>query len=110
MQTILKLLGGIYPPGDSAALAVNTNFSGLWLDPTGNRTHVDRISSKRSIHSTTDRFKKIFLTAQYTPIVLLFSYPSLALHYNDFRCSMMLIILKLSFNYACLEFRLPMVL
>ena len=30
---------------------------GLWFDPTGNRTQVNRFSSTRSIHSTSDRFK-----------------------------------------------------
>ena len=35
--------------------AVNTNFYSLWFDSTGNRTRVYRFSSRRSIHSTTDR-------------------------------------------------------
>ena len=35
--------------------AVNTNFYSLRFDPTGNRTRVYRFSSRRSIHSTTDR-------------------------------------------------------
>ena len=39
-----------------ARKAVNTNFYCLWFDPTGNRTRVYRFSSRRSIHSTTDRF------------------------------------------------------
>ena len=39
----------------SSREAVNTNFSSLWFDPTGNRTRVYRFSSRRSIHSTTDR-------------------------------------------------------
>ena len=30
-------------------------FYCLWFDPTGNRTRVYRFSSRRSIHSTTDR-------------------------------------------------------
>ena len=34
---------------------MNTNFYSLWFDPTGNRTRVYRFSSRRSIHSTTDR-------------------------------------------------------
>ena len=32
---------------------MNTNFSSLWFDPTGNRTRVYRFSSRRSIHLTT---------------------------------------------------------
>ena len=39
----------------SSREAVNTNFYSLWFDPTGNRTRVYRFSSRRSIHSTTDR-------------------------------------------------------
>ena len=35
--------------------AVNINFCGLWFEPTGNQTRVYRFSSRRSIHSTTDR-------------------------------------------------------
>ena len=38
-----------------AGEAVNTNFCSLWFDPTESRTQVLRLSSKRSIHSTTDR-------------------------------------------------------
>ena len=34
---------------------VNTNFYRLWFDPTGNRTRVYHFSSRRFIHSTTDR-------------------------------------------------------
>ena len=34
---------------------VNTNFYNLWFDPTRNRTRAYRFSSRRSIHSTTDR-------------------------------------------------------
>ena len=41
----------------SSRKAMNTNFYSLWLDPTGNRTRVYRFSSRRSIHSTTDRLK-----------------------------------------------------
>ena len=41
----------------SSRKAVNTNFYSLWFDPTGNRTRVYRISSRRSIHSTTDRIR-----------------------------------------------------
>ena len=41
----------------SSRKAVNTNFYSLWLNPTGNRTRIYRFSSRRSIHSTTDRFK-----------------------------------------------------
>ena len=40
----------------SSREAVNTNFYSLWYDPTENRTRVYRFSSRRSIHSTTDRF------------------------------------------------------
>ena len=40
----------------SSREAVNTNFYSLWFDSTGNRTRVYRFSSRRSIHSTTDRF------------------------------------------------------
>ena len=36
---------------------VNTKFYSLWFDPIGNWTRVHRFSSRRSIHSTTDRFK-----------------------------------------------------
>ena len=39
----------------SSREAVNTNFYSLWFDSTGNRTRVYRFSSRRSIHSTTDR-------------------------------------------------------
>ena len=42
----------------SSREAVNTNFYSLWFDPTGNRTRVCRFSSRRSIHSTTDRCKR----------------------------------------------------
>ena len=38
---------------------MNTNFYSLWFDSTGNRTSVDRVSSRRSIHSTTDRLSII---------------------------------------------------
>ena len=38
--------------------AVNINFYSLWFDQTGNRTLVYRFSSRRSIHSTTDRYKR----------------------------------------------------
>ena len=41
----------------SSRKAVNTNFYSLWFDPTRNRTRVYRFSSRRSIHSTTDRLK-----------------------------------------------------
>ena len=41
----------------SSREAVNTNFYSLWFDSTGNRTRVYRFSSRRSIHSTTDRSK-----------------------------------------------------
>ena len=43
----------------SSRKAVNTNFYSLWFDPTGNRIRVYRFSSRRSIHSTTDRLKLI---------------------------------------------------
>ena len=36
-------------------ISTNTNFYSLWFDPTGNGTQVYRFSSRRSIHSTTDR-------------------------------------------------------
>ena len=39
----------------SSREAVKTNLYCLWFDPTGNRTRVYRFSSRRSIHSTTDR-------------------------------------------------------
>ena len=39
----------------SSREAVNTNFYSLRFDPTGNRTRVYRFSSRRSIHSTSDR-------------------------------------------------------
>ena len=42
--------------GTSSREAVNTNFCSLSFDPTGNRTQVYRFSSRRSMHSTTDRF------------------------------------------------------
>ena len=38
-----------------AGKLVNTNFYSLWFDPTENRTRVYRFSSRRSIHSTTNR-------------------------------------------------------
>ena len=38
---------------------VNTNFYSLWFDPTENRTRAYRISSRRSFHSTTNRFTVI---------------------------------------------------
>ena len=38
---------------------MNTNFYSLWYDPTGNRTRVYRFSSRRSIHSTTDRLNAV---------------------------------------------------
>ena len=41
----------------SSREAVNTNFYSLWFDSTGNRTRVYRFSSRRSIHSTTDRYR-----------------------------------------------------
>ena len=44
-----------------ARKAVNTNFYSLWFDPTGNRTRVYRVSSRRSIHSTTDRLVCVVL-------------------------------------------------
>ena len=44
----------------SSREAVNTNFYSVWLDPTGNRTRVYRFSSRRSIHSTTDRLNLNF--------------------------------------------------
>ena len=34
---------------------MNTNFYSLWFDPTRNQTRVFRFSSRRCIHSTTDR-------------------------------------------------------
>ena len=37
---------------------MNTNFYSIWFDPISNRTPVDHFSSKRSIHSTTDRSSK----------------------------------------------------
>ena len=40
----------------SSRKAVNTNFYGLWFDPTGNRTRVYRFSSRRSIHLNTDHY------------------------------------------------------
>ena len=43
-----------------AGKLVNTKFYSLWFDPTENRTRVYRFSSRRSIHSTTDR-----LTVRY---------------------------------------------
>ena len=42
-----------------AGKLVNTNFYCLWFDPTGNRTRVYRFSSRRSIHSTSDRFTEL---------------------------------------------------
>ena len=39
----------------SSRKAVNTNFYNFWFDQTGNRTRVYRFSSRRFIHSTTDR-------------------------------------------------------
>ena len=36
---------------------MNINVYSLWYDPIGNRTQVYRFSSRRSIHSTTDRLK-----------------------------------------------------
>ena len=36
--------------------AVNTNFSSLWLHPTGKQTHVYHFSSTHSIASTSDQF------------------------------------------------------
>ena len=37
---------------------MNTNFYSLWFDPTGNRTEpFQTFSSRRFIHSTTDRLK-----------------------------------------------------
>ena len=40
---------------------MNTNFYSHWFDPTGNQTRVYRFSSRRSIHSTTDRWPRITL-------------------------------------------------
>ena len=40
---------------------MNTNFYSLWFDQTGNRTRVYRFSSRRSIHSTTDRYNMKYL-------------------------------------------------
>ena len=34
---------------------MNTNLNSLWFDATGNQTRVLRFSSRRSVHSTTDR-------------------------------------------------------
>ena len=39
----------------SSRKAVNTKFYCLWFDPPWNRTRVYRFSSRRPIHSTTDR-------------------------------------------------------
>ena len=39
----------------SCGKAVNTNIYCVWFDSPGNRTCVYRFSSRRSIHSTTDR-------------------------------------------------------
>ena len=36
--------------------AANTNFSGLWLEPSRNQTRVYRFRSRFSVHSTTDHF------------------------------------------------------
>ena len=44
----------------SSREAVNTNFYSLWFDSTGNRTRVYRFSSRRSIHSTTDRLIRFY--------------------------------------------------
>ena len=38
---------------------MNTKFYSLWFDPTKNRTQVNRFSSRRFIHSTTDRLELI---------------------------------------------------
>ena len=40
----------------SSREAVNINFFSFWFNPTGNRTRVYRFRSRRSIHSTTDRY------------------------------------------------------
>ena len=45
---------------------MNTNFYSLWYNPTGNRTPVYRFSSRRSIHSTTDRF--FYKSRHYVPL------------------------------------------
>ena len=60
----------------SSKEAVNTNFYSLWFDPAGNRTRVYRFSSKRSIHSTTDRFTKTKAKIQRNYSGLLLSYTS----------------------------------
>ena len=60
----------------SSREAVNTNFYSVWFDPTGNRTRVYRFSSKRSIHSTTDRFTKTKAKIQRNYLGLLLSYTS----------------------------------
>ena len=41
---------------------MNSNFYSLWFDPTGNRTQVYRFSSRCSIHSTTERLLKRFIS------------------------------------------------
>ena len=43
----------------SSKEAVNTNFYSLWFDPTGNRIRIYRFSSRRSIHSKTDRLNDV---------------------------------------------------
>ena len=45
---------------------MNTNFYSLWFDPTGSRTRVYRFSSRRSIHSATDRLNFNFSTLTLT--------------------------------------------
>ena len=42
----------------------DTNFWSPWFDPTGNRTKVSRFSSRRSIHSTTNRYLVTFTRLQ----------------------------------------------
>ena len=50
-------------PERQAGKLVNTNFHSVWFDPTGNRTRVYHLSSRRSIHSTTDRVNLTSLTS-----------------------------------------------
>ena len=58
----------------SSREAVNTNFYSLWFDPTGNRTRVYRFSSRRSIHSTTDRFNMVYWPTHVGPGLAILSF------------------------------------
>ena len=44
--------------------AVNTNFYSPWFDPTGNRTHVYRFSSRRFIRLNTGPLNDVIHTAK----------------------------------------------